>query len=301
MVLTETFDLTETAKEVVENPGIIKNYIMDHAPKVIGFALQLLLAVIIIVVGIRIIKAIVRVAKKAMEKSKLEAGVVSFLASLIKYALYFVLILLVLAQFGVTTGSVIAVLGSAGLTVGLALQGSLANFAGGVLILLLKPFVVGDYIISGAGGQEGTVSGISIFYTKLLTIDNKVIQIPNGMLSNATITNVSQMPKRRIDMIFGVEYESDLSKVKSVLNKIVEEENTILADEPVDIYVSELSDSSIDMGLRVWVNTQDYWTTKWRMTENVKRAFDENGISIPFPQLDVQFKNAPKESLENCK
>lgn len=301
MVLTETFDLTETAKEVVENPGIIKNYIMDHAPKVIGFALQLLLAVIIIVVGIRIIKAIVRVAKKAMEKSKLEAGVVSFLASLIKYALYFVLILLVLAQFGVTTGSVIAVLGSAGLTVGLALQGSLANFAGGVLILLLKPFVVGDYIISGAGGQEGTVSGISIFYTKLLTIDNKVIQIPNGMLSNATITNVSQMPKRRIDMIFGVAYESDLSKVKSVLNKIAEEENTILADEPVDIYVSELSDSSIDMGLRVWVNTQDYWTTKWRMTENVKRAFDENGISIPFPQLDVQFKNAPKESLGNCK
>lgn len=297
MFLTETFDVpdstqsaAETVKEVAENPALIRNLIADYTPKAIGIALKVIFAIILIVVGLKLIKWLVKIVKKAMERSRLEAGVVSFLSSLIKYALYFVLILLVLAQFGVTTGSVVAVLGSAGLTLGLALQGSLANFAGGVLILLLKPFVVGDYIVSGVEGKEGTVSGISIFYTKLLTIDNKVVQIPNGALSNATVTNVTQMPERMLDMVFSVSYETNLDKVKTVLNKIVEEENTILADRDVNIFVKELGESSINMGLRVWVKTEDYWSTKWRLTENVKKAFDENGISIPFPQLDVAIK-----------
>ena len=297
MFLTETFDVpdstqsaAETVREVAENPALIRNLLADYTPKAIGIALKVIFAIILIVVGLKLIKWLVKIVKKAMERSRLEAGVVSFLSSLIKYALYFVLILLVLAQFGVTTGSVVAVLGSAGLTLGLALQGSLANFAGGVLILLLKPFVVGDYIVSGVEGKEGTVSGISIFYTKLLTIDNKVVQIPNGALSNATVTNVTQMPERMLDMVFSVSYETNLDKVKTVLNKIVEEENTILADRDVNIFVKELGESSINMGLRVWVKTEDYWSTKWRLTENVKKAFDENGISIPFPQLDVAIK-----------
>ena len=297
MFLTETFDVpdstqsaAETVKEVAENPALIRNLIADYTPKAIGIALKVIFAIILIVVGLKLIKWLVKVVKKARERSRLEAGVVSFLSSLIKYALYFVLILLVLAQFGVTTGSVVAVLGSAGLTLGLALQGSLANFAGGVLILLLKPFVVGDYIVSGVEGKEGTVSGISIFYTKLLTIDNKVVQIPNGALSNATVTNVTQMPERMLDMVFRVSYETNLDKVKTVLNKIVVEEHTILADRDVNIFVKELGESSINMGLRVWVKTEDYWNIKWRLTENVKKAFDENGISIPFPQLDVAIK-----------
>lgn len=297
MFLTETFDVpdstqsaAETVKEVAENPALIRNLIADYTPKAIGIALKVIFAIILIVVGLKLIKWLVKIVKKAMERSRLEAGVVSFLSSLIKYALYFVLILLVLAQFGVTTGSVVAVLGSAGLTLGLALQGSLANFAGGVLILLLKPFVVGDYIVSGVEGKEGTVSGISIFYTKLLTIDNKVVQIPNGALSNATVTNVTQMPERMLDMVFNVSYDTNLDKVKTVLNKIVVEEHTILADRDVNIFVKELGESSINMGLRVWVKTEDYWSTKWRLTENVKKAFDENGISIPFPQLDVAIK-----------
>lgn len=297
MFLTETFDVpdstqsaAETVKEVAENPALIRNLIADYTPKAIEFVLKVIFAIILIVVGLKLIKWLVKVVKKAMERSRLEAGVVSFLSSLIKYALYFVLILLVLAQFGVTTGSVVAVLGSAGLTLGLALQGSLANFAGGVLILLLKPFVVGDYIVSGVEGKEGTVSGISIFYTKLLTIDNKVVQIPNGALSNATVTNVTQMPERMLDMVFNVSYDTNLDKVKTVLNKIVVEEHTILADRDVNIFVKELGESSINMGLRVWVKTEDYWNIKWRLTENVKKAFDENGISIPFPQLDVAIK-----------
>ena len=297
MFLTETFDVpdstqsaAETVREVAENPALIRNLLADYTPKAIGIALKVIFAIILIVVGLKLIKWLVKVVKKAMERSRLEAGVVSFLSSLIKYALYFVLILLVLAQFGVTTGSVVAVLGSAGLTLGLALQGSLANFAGGVLILLLKPFVVGDYIVSGVEGKEGTVSGISIFYTKLLTIDNKVVQIPNGALSNATVTNVTQMPERMLDMVFNVSYDTNLDKVKTVLNKIVVEEHTILADRDVNIFVKELGESSINMGLRVWVKTEDYWNIKWRLTENVKKAFDENGISIPFPQLDVAIK-----------
>ncbi len=297
MFLTETFDVpdstqsaAETVREVAENPALIRNLLADYTPKAIGIALKVIFAIILIVVGLKLIKWLVKIVKKAMERSRLEAGVVSFLSSLIKYALYFVLILLVLAQFGVTTGSVVAVLGSAGLTLGLALQGSLANFAGGVLILLLKPFVVGDYIVSGVEGKEGTVSGISIFYTKLLTIDNKVVQIPNGALSNATVTNVTQMPERMLDMVFNVSYDTNLDKVKTVLNKIVVEEHTILADRDVNIFVKELGESSINMGLRVWVKTEDYWNIKWRLTENVKKAFDENGISIPFPQLDVAIK-----------
>ena len=227
-----------------------------------------------------------------MEKGNTETGVITFLCSLVKYALYFVLCMIILSQFGVTTGSVVAVLGSAGLTVGLALQGSLQNFAGGVLILLLKPFAVGDYIIDNGSGDEGTVSAITIYYTKLLTIDNRMILIPNGSLSNSSITNVTGMEKRRVDIVVGVAYESDLAKVKKVLEQVVASEPAVLTEEAKDVFVSELADSSVNMGIHVWVKTSDYWTAKWRMTENIKNALDENGISIPYPQLDVQVKNS---------
>ena len=228
--------------------------------------------------------------RQFLERGKVEAGVVSFLSSFVKYALYFVLAMIILGQFGVTTSSVIAVLGSAGLTMGLALQGSLSNFAGGVLILLLKPFVVGDYILDNASSEEGTVKEITIFYTKLLTIDNKLILIPNGSLSNSSITNYSHMDMRRIDLIVGVGYASDLSKVKAVLEGVVKTETAVIKDEPVDIFVSDLGDSAVDMGIRVWVKTEDYWPVRWRLLEQMKNALDENGISIPFPQMDVSIR-----------
>lgn len=153
---------------------------------------------------------------------------------------------------------------------------------------MLKPFVVGDYIIDGTTGQEGTVSSITIFYTKLLTFDNRMILIPNGTLSNSSITNVSHMEKRRIDLVIGVSYEADLAKTKQVLTEVVQKEPNRLADEPVDIYVSELADSAVQMGVRVWVKNEDYWPTKWKLTENIKNALDANNISIPFPQMDVR-------------
>ena len=198
--------------------------------------------------------------------------------------------MIVLSQFGIAASSVVAVLGSAGLTVGLALQGSLSNFAGGVLILLLKPFVVGDYIIENGGGMEGTVSEISIFYTKLLTVDNKAIMIPNGALSNSSIINVSAMNKRRVDVEVGVAYNSDLAKVKTILEDVIMNDEARLENEEVNVFVSVLGESSITMGTRMWVKSADYWTAKWRITENVKLALDKNGIEIPFPQMDVNLK-----------
>ena len=257
---------------------------------ILDFVLNILWALIVLVIGIKLINWVVKILEKALEKGKVEPGVATFLCSVARYALYFVLALVVLSAFGVTTGSVIAVLGSLGVTIGLALQGSLSNLAGGVLILLLKPFVIGDYITEMNTNQEGTVEAITIFYTRLLTPDNKRIMIPNGILSNTSIVNVTAMDKRRINLVVGVAYDSDIAKVKQVLTDIVMKEESRLEGEETNIFVSELADSSIQMGVRFWVNKDDYWTTKWRITENIKLAFDDNNISIPFPQLDVQIK-----------
>lgn len=274
-------------QEISDNPGAIRTYLEGMVPSLLSFLVQVVVAIIVLLIGSRIIKFLLKLIRKSLDRSKVEAGVVTFLCSLVKYSLYFVLAMIILAQFGVTTSSVVAVLGSAGLTLGLALQGSLSNFAGGVLILLLKPFVVGDYIIDGATGQEGTVSSITIFYTKLLTIDNRLILIPNGTLSNSSITNVTHMEKRRIDLLIGVSYEANLAKTKQVLLDVVKSEDKILPGEPVDVYVSELADSSVQMGVRAWVKTEDYWPIRWKMTEDIKNALDTNGISIPYPQMDV--------------
>lgn len=274
-------------QEISDNPGVIRTYLEGMVPSLLSFLVQVVVVIIVLLIGSRIIKFLLKLIRKSLDRSKVEAGVVTFLCSLVKYSLYFVLAMIILAQFGVTTSSVVAVLGSAGLTLGLALQGSLSNFAGGVLILLLKPFVVGDYIIDGATGQEGTVSSITIFYTKLLTVDNRMILIPNGTLSNSSITNVTHMEKRRIDLLIGVSYEANLAKTKQVLSDVVKSEEKVLPGEPVEIYVSELADSSVQMGVRAWVKTEDYWPIRWKMTEDIKNALDANGISIPYPQMDV--------------
>ena len=279
--------ITTTEKEI----GVLEKYLEESLPKLLDFAIDVILAALVLIIGGKIIKWIVGIIRKSMERANAEQGVVTFVGSLCKYALYFVLVLMILSNFGITASSVIAVLGSAGLTVGLALQGSLSNFAGGVLILLLKPFVVGDYIIENADKQEGTVSEITIFYTKLLTVDNKAIMIPNGTLSNTSIVNVTAMQKRRLDLRFGVAYESDIQLVKEILTRVALGDEAVLKNEDANVFVSELKDSCIEMGARCWVKTEDYWTAKWRITENVKLEFDKAGISIPFPQVEVTMKN----------
>ena len=290
-LMTETSVMEEIETVTKEELSLLEKYIEDSFPKLLDFAIDLILAVLVFAIGTRVIKWMVKIIKNSMERANIEQGVLTFISSLIRYVLYFVLVLVILSQFGVTASSVIAVLGSAGLTVGLALQGSLSNFAGGVLILLLKPFVVGDYIIENADKMEGTVAEITIFYTKLLTVDNKAIMIPNGTLSNSSIVNVTAMKKRRLDMLFGVAYDSDIKKVKEILERVAIGDEAILKDEPTNVFVSELKDSYVEVGTRGWVKKEDYWEAKWRITENVKLEFDKEGISIPFPQVEVTMKN----------
>ena len=215
---------------------------------------------------------------------------IQFLDSLIKIVAYFILICIILGLFGIQTTSIVAVLTSASLAAGLALQGSLANFAGGVLILALKPFVVGDYIIEDTHGNEGTVMHISTVYTKLKTVDNKTIVIPNGTLANSSLTNLTQMEKRIVDLKIGVAYHTDLKKAKEVITEVIMAEEARILDEPVKVFVSELGASEITIGCRIWVKTEDYWEARWRLLENLKNALDEHQIEIPFQQIDVNLK-----------
>lgn len=278
----------ENIQEVAENPGMIAAYLETLVPTLISFALQVILAVVIYAVAAKLIKWIVKIVQKGMERHGVDTGVMQFLCAIIKYALYILLVMTILSLFGVATTSVVAVLGSAGVAIGLALQGSLANFAGGVLILILKPFKVGDYIIQGS--NEGTVYEISIFYTKLKTVDNKVVVIPNGILSNNTLTNVSHMNKRRVDVIVGISYEADIKQAKEILYKLAERDEARLPEEETVVFVDTLGASSVDIGVRIWVKSEDYWNAKWRLMENIKYALDENQISIPYQQIDVQIK-----------
>ncbi len=280
-------DAIDTAKE----KSALAEYLDGAWTQILDFAVTLVLAIVVLLVGIKLINWVVKIIKKSMEKANAEQGVVTFVSSVCKYALYFVLVLIILSHFGVTASSVIAVLGSAGITLGLALQGSLSNFAGGVLILLLKPFVVGDYIIENTDKQEGFVTEITIFYTKLLTIDNKAIMIPNGTLSNSSVVNVTAMTKRRLDMRFNVAYDTDVKKAKEILERVVLGDSAVLKNEDKNVFVAELAESYMVMGARCWVNKDDYWTATWRINENIKIAFDEAGIKIPFPQMEVTMKN----------
>ena len=285
---TEDAIVVETIEKVVENPGLLRTYLEGLVPELISFVLQVVLAFIVYAVGTKVIKWLVKLVKKAMERHEVDTGVIQFLSAIVKYGLYLVLIMTILSLFGVATTSVVAAVGSAGVAVGLALQGSLSNFAGGVLILLLKPFKVGDYIIQG--GNEGSVYEISLFYTKLKTVDNKVVVVPNGILSNNTLVNVSHMDRRRIDIVVGIAYESDIRTAKSIMYELAQNDESRLPEEEAIVFVDNLGASSVDIGVRLWVKAEDYWTAKWRLTENIKYAMDENGISIPYQQIDVQIK-----------
>ncbi len=225
-----------------------------------------------------------------MTRHSVDEGVQQFLDGLAKYMGYFALILMILGFFGVTAASVVAVLGSAGLTMGLALQGSLSNFAGGVLILLLQPFGVGDYIIESGGGMEGYVQEISVFYTMLLTGDEKTIAIPNGTLSNSSITNISKSGRRRLDVVVDIAYDADLQKAKKVLLEVAEQSGHYLKSDPPAVLVRELAQSSVKLCVRVWTDPEQYWDEQWELNEQIKLSLDRAGIEIAYPQLDVHVK-----------
>lgn len=262
------------------------HYINNNASRVI---LNIVITLLIFLIGKKLIKSFMKFLKKIFERSKMDLGVQMFLSKGISILLYIILALVILERFGVQSSSFVAIIGSAGLTLGLALQGSLSNLAGGVLILILKPFTVGDYII--ALGNEGTVTGIDIFYTRLTTVDNRAIVLPNGTLSNSNLINVTHEKVRRLDLNVGIDYAADIKTVKDVLTKLAEKHPMVLKDGyEITVFVNSFEASSIDMGLRVWCEKDNYWPLKWDLLEQIKYAFDENNIVIPFNQLDVTVK-----------
>lgn len=249
---------------------------------------KIIIVLLIWLIGKKLVKIVLGFLSKTFDKAHMDISLSKFLLSLSKFLLYAVLAVSIISAVGIETSSLVTLIGSLGLTVGLSLQGSLSNFAGGVLLLLFKPFKVGDYIV--ACGCEGTVQVIDLLYTKLATVDNKTVTLPNGTLANSNITNVASEPIRRVDVSIGVSYDTDLKKAKSVLENVIRNNKNVLTDRDITVFVDALGDSSITLTTRCWTAGENYWSTLWALRESYKEAFDENGISIPFPQMDVHVK-----------
>lgn len=252
---------------------------------IIQFCIDAGLALAILLFGIWIAKRIKNIATSIMEKRGIDPLLASFSSSIAHILIVVFVVIAALGQLGIQTTSLVAVLGAAGLAVGLALQGSLSNFASGVIIIALRPFKVGDFV--EAGGVSGVVEGIQIFSTSMRTGDNKAIIIPNSAITGGTITNFSAKDTRRVDLVFGIGYNDDIAKAKSILQRLVDEDERILKDPETVIAVSELADNSVNIVVRPWTSTGDYWGVYWDLTEKVKLTFDKEGISIPYPQRDV--------------
>lgn len=252
---------------------------------VIPWGINIVLAIVIFVVGRIAAKIVTKLVRKLLDRADMDDILVDFVCSILNTALLLFVIIASLDQLGIDTTSLIALLGAAGLAVGLALQGSLQNFASGVMLIVFRPFKAGDFV--DAGGVSGTVEKISIFSTQMKTGDNREIIVPNGKIYGDTITNFSARDTRRIDMVFGIGYEDDLRKARDILRNLIDGDERILKEPETLIAVSELADSSVNFIVRPWVNRSDYSSVKFDMNENVKLAFDENNISIPYPQMDV--------------
>ena len=272
----------------------IKDVFETYTPIVIDYLLRIALVVAIFFIGRKLIRWVVNLCDQALKRQNVEVTVRRFFCNVVNALGYIGMIGILLQTVGLTATSLTAVIASAGVAVGLALQGSLSNFAGGVLILLLKPFVIGDYIVQG--NTEGTVKEIGLVYTELLTVDNRLIVVPNGTLSDSSIINVSANPLRRLELTVGIGYASDLKKAKEILARLGETEPARDPEKEVNVFVSELADSSVNLGLHVWVASSEYWNAKWRLNENIKLAFDENGIEIPFKQIEISGKLDTKAS-----
>ena len=285
-------EVIETTNEAAEDVNVFIQYLQDHIPNLIGFAIEIVLALIFFFLGRIVIKWIRKLTRKMLEKSNVDKGVETFVDSLLKFMLYGILLFTIATKFGFDTASVAALIASAGVAVGLAVQGSLSNFAGGILILLLKPFVVGDYIIEDNHGDEGTVKEIQLFYTKLLTVDNRTVVIPNGMLTNNSLTNVTHMDERKLELKVSISYESDLLKAKAVLADLIRKESRIMQDKEHRIFVDELGDDGVILGMRCWVSTEDYWNVRWDMLEEIKLTFDRESIVIPYRQMNVRIQES---------
>lgn len=266
--------------EATKNINAFHKYFGEQLPEIISYGIKVVIAILLFFVGKLVIKWICKLVTKSFNRSKADAGAEQFISSLVKCVLYILLIAALITNLGVQTTSVAALLASGGVAIGLALQGSLSNFAGGVLILILKPFVVGDYIIEDSHGNEGTVKEIQIFYTKLATVDNKTIVIPNGTLSNTSLTNVTARDYRQLDLKLSISYSSDLRKAKAVIGEILDQCESLIREEEQNVFVDDLTDRAVILGIRAWVRAEAYVQTRWNLLEHIKLAFEENGIEM---------------------
>ena len=278
--------LEQIAQEEID-VGLIQTYVQQLPDKALRFGIRVLLALVAFFIGVQVIKLVRGIVRRSLKRGNADIGVSQFLDSFIKTVLYILLLFMIASGFGLDATSVVALLGSAGVAIGLAIQGSLSNFAGGVLILLLKPFRVDDYIKVDNDGHEGTVKEIQLFYTKLSTPNNHVVIIPNGTLSNSSILNMSTLTERRMDILVGISYDADIRQAREVIMKVLEEDESVLATKDRRVFVDTLADSGVNLNVRCWADNETYWECKWRITEKIKYALDEAGISIPYPQLDV--------------
>jgi len=260
------------------------------------YSVKLLAAILIFIVGRWISRRLSKLLGRLLEKNKVDVTLIRFAENLIYYALIVVVIIAAIGQLGINTTSFLTIVGAAGLAIGLALKDSLSNFAAGVMLILFRPFRVGDYV--EAGGANGTVKGITMFNTVLHTPDNQVRIVPNGMITSNVITNVTANDTRRVDLVIGISYDDEISKAKKVLDGIINAEKRILADPAPQIAVSELADSSVNLVVRPWVKSGDYWSVYFDLTEKIKVTFDKEGISIPYPQQDVHITTETEELQE---
>jgi small conductance mechanosensitive channel len=252
---------------------------------VIPWGINIVLALATFIIGRWVANILLKVVKKLLQKSKMDAILVNFIVSIAHAILLLFIVIASMDQLGVDTTSLIALMGAAGLAVGLALQNSLQNFAAGVMLIIFRPFKTGDFV--EAGGTAGVVETISIFSTVMRTGDNREVIVPNGSIYNGTITNFSARDTRRIDMVFGIGYGDDIRKAKQILIDLLGADERVLKDPEPLVAVGELADSSVNFNVRPWVQSGDYWSVKFDLTEKIKLAFDDNGISIPYPQMDV--------------
>lgn len=285
-----TNQLTEQLEEHTQEANQFLEYLQGKLPAMLDFLFKIFIVLVLFFIGKKIIKLIRKIMRKSFERAGLETGSIHFLDSLIKAVLYVILVASLATYLGVKEGSIAALLGSMGVGIVLALKESLSNIAGGFILLIMKPFVVGDYIKEDDSGNEGTVDRIDLFYTTLITPDNRTVALPNGILSNTSMTNISKQDKRQLRERVGISYEADIRRAKDILEKILKEDSQVLQEEEQEVFVDQLADSAVILGWRAWVKPEDYWNARWRITEQIKYAFDEEGIAIPYNQLEVTIR-----------
>ncbi len=273
-------------------PGALQQLLQSITPSLTKLVFNIVISIIIFFIGKKLIGFLLKLLDKFLAKTSIDVGVAKFLSSAARTCMYAILIFMIVGQLGVNTASIVTVMGAAGLAISMSLQGSLANVAGGILILLMKPFRVGDYVMTSFG--DGTVQAIGLVYTTITTVDNRVLTIPNGTLANSAVTDASMMPERRLDISVGISYDSDIRKAKEIMEEVYRSCPAVIVDKGINVHVSSLGDSAVVIEAFGWVPGSEYLSSKWYVTEEIKLRFDEGGIKIPYPQMDVHLDTVPK-------